>query len=92
MFQFIGKSLQYAEKYAEEEVSGNSLKESLFEQVFDNPGLDTKLLSEKESKGISNMQCGIHKKVSEEHRRNNQPWALKIIGNFYLFRNIICVI
>ena len=81
---FIGKSLQYAERYAEEEESGNSLKASLFENVLEQDDLGRKLLSEKETKGMSNTQCGIHKKVSEDRRRGNHPWALKIIGNLLI--------
>lgn len=30
----------------------------------------------------NNIQCGVHKKMSEEHRIGNLPWALKIIGKY----------
>ena len=85
ILSFIGKPLQNAERYAEEELSGNSLNVNLEVKVSENPELDhLKLPSEKETSRVSNMQCGIHKKMSEERRRSNQPWALKIIGNSYL--------
>ena len=85
-----GKSLQFAEKYEkEEEVSGNSLTTGNFpddEAVdFDYTMSSTRKVVKVDTSSMPVQQCGIHKKVREERRRGNQPWALKIIGTILIY-------
>ena len=71
---FLGKLLEYAK---EQEANGNSIEET----VSSLPTPDVEI-ADSLQRQTSNTQCGIHNKYSEERRRgNNQPWALKIIGN-----------
>ena len=71
---FSGKLLEYAK---EQEANGNSIEET----VSSLPTPDVEI-ADSLQRPTSNTQCGIHNKYSEERRRgNNQPWALKIIGN-----------
>ena len=73
---FSGKLLEYAK---EQEANGNSIEETV--SSLPTPDIE---IADSLQKQTSNTQCGIHNKYSEERRRgNNQPWALKIIGNIH---------
>ena len=65
------------QKAKEEEQNGNTIEESVNALVV----RDYEKNKNKEN-SHENKQCGIHKQTSEEYRIGNQPWALKIIGNF----------